>query len=124
MGLPAMKYTAMVNGYTALAITKVDIFDKLEEVKIGVSYLKKGARMEYYPSSVEQFEGVEVEYITLPGWNTSIADVRKFEDLPQNCRHYILIVEAMLGIPIKWVGVGPSRDAIIYKQNTDFLWKH
>jgi len=111
--LPAMKYTAMVNGYTALAMTKLDILDKLDEIKIGVSYMKNGTKMEHYPSTVKQFEGIQVEYITCPGWKTCIADIRKFDDLPQNCKHYILIVEAMLGLPIKWIGVGPSRDAMI-----------
>ena len=58
--LPAMKYTAMVNGYTALAMTKLDILDKLDEIKIGVSYMKNGLKMEHYPSSVKQFEGIKV----------------------------------------------------------------
>ena len=64
------------------------------------------------------------EYITLPGWKCSIADIRKFEDLPENCRHYVLIVEAMLGLPIRWVGVGPSRDAMITRENINFLWEN
>jgi len=121
--LPAMKYTAMVNGYTALAMTKLDILDKMDEVKIGVSYMKNGLRMESYPSSVKQFERIEVEYITCPGWKTCIADVRRFEDLPLNCQHYILIVESMLGLPIRWIGVGPSRDAIILRESFGFMWK-
>jgi len=121
--LPAMKYTAMVNGYTALAMTKLDILDKLDEIKIGVSYMKNGLKMEHYPSSVKQFEGIQVEYITCPGWKTCIADIRKFDDLPQNCKHYILIVEAMLGLPIRWIGVGPSRDAMILRDSFGFLWK-
>merc|ERR1711915_709274 len=70
--LPAMKYTAMVNGYTALAMTKLDILDKLDEIKIGVSYMKNGTKMEHYPSTVKQFEGIQVEYITCPGWKTCI----------------------------------------------------
>ena len=121
--LPAMKYTAMVNGYTAVAMTKLDILDKMDEVKIGVSYMKDGLRMESYPSSVKQFERIEVEYITCPGWKTCIADVRRFEDLPLNCQHYILIVESMLGLPIRWIGVGPSRDAIILRESFGFMWK-
>lgn len=121
--LPAMKYTAMVNGYTALAMTKLDILDKMDEIKIGVSYMKDGVRMESYPSSVKQFEGVEVEYITCPGWKTCIADIRRFEDLPQNCQHYILIVESMLGLPVRWIGVGPSRDAMILRESFGFMWK-
>jgi len=122
--LPAMKYTSLVNGYTALAMTKLDILDKLDEIKIGVSYMKNGVKLEHFPSSVKQFEGVEVEYITCPGWRTSIADVRQFEDLPQNCKHYVLIVEAMLGLPIRWIGVGPSREAIIVRESFGFLWKN
>ena len=66
---------------------------------------------------------LKVDYITCPGWKTCIADIRKFDDLPQNCKHYILIVEAMLGLPIRWIGVGPSRDAMILRDSFGFLWK-
>merc|ERR1711936_862758 len=97
--------------------------EDLEDVD-GLIFLKNGVKMNHYPSSVKQFEGVEVEYITLPGWKASISDIRNFEDLPQNCRHYILIVEAMLGLPIYWVGVGPSRDAMIFRNDISFLWKN
>ena len=63
--LPAMKYTSMVNGYTALAMTKLDILDKMDEIKIGVSYMKNGVKMEHYPSSVKQFEGIQVRLLNL-----------------------------------------------------------
>ena len=86
-----------MNGYTALALTKTDILDKLEEIKIGVNYIKDGAVLDHYPSSIEQFEGLEVEYITMPGWSTSIASVRKFEDLPINAQNYVLKIEELLG---------------------------
>merc|ERR1719206_469643 len=81
--LPAMKYTTMVNGYTAVAMTKIDIFDKLDEVKIGVSYLKNGVRMEHYPSSVKQFEGIEVREQNTRTKFLYQSAMRKFEDLPQ-----------------------------------------
>jgi adenylosuccinate synthase len=55
-----LRYTNQVNDYTALALTKMDILDKLDEIKIGVEYVKDGQRLDYYPSSEFQFRGVEV----------------------------------------------------------------
>ena len=98
-----------------MALTKIDILDKLDEIKIGVDYKKNGVVMDHYPSNVYQYEGVEVEYITLPGWKTSISKVRKFEDLPVNAQNYILKIEELLGVPMRWVGVGPDRDSMILR---------
>jgi len=88
-----------VNGYTALALTKTDILDKLDEIKIGVNYVKNGKVLDHYPSGIYQFEGVEVEYITMPGWKTDITAVRKFEDLPQNAQNYVTKIEELLEYP-------------------------
>lgn len=58
---------------------------------------------------------VEVAYISLPGWKTSISNIRKYEDLPDNCRAYVETIEERVGVPIEWIGVGPSRDAMIHR---------
>ena len=110
-----LRFTSQINGYTALALTKIDILDKLDEIKIGVNYVKKGQVMDHYPSNVYQYEGVEVEYITMPGWKTSISKIRKFEDLPVNAQNYVKKIEELLGVPMRWVGVGPERDAMILR---------
>jgi len=115
LDIPLLKFTHQVNGYTALCLTKTDILDKLDEIKIGVSYIKDGKKLDHYPSGIFQFDGVEVEYITMPGWKTSIASCRSFAELPQNCKNYVLKIEELLGLPFKWVGVGPSRDAMILR---------
>jgi len=117
LDIPLLRFTNQVNGYTALALTKTDILDKLEEIKIGVNYIKDGAVLDHYPSSIEQFEGLEVEYITMPGWSTSIASVRKFEDLPINAQNYVLKIEELLGVPMRWVGVGPERESMILRSD-------
>jgi len=115
LDIPLLKFTHQVNGYTALCLTKTDILDKLDEIKVGVSYIKDGKKLDHYPSGIFQFDGVEVEYITMPGWKTSIASCRSFAELPQNCKNYVLKIEELLGLPFKWVGVGPSRDAMILR---------
>jgi adenylosuccinate synthase len=58
---------------------------------------------------------VEVEYITLPGWQTSIEDVQSYDALPENCKKYIEFIEAFTKVPIKWIGVGPGRESMITK---------
>jgi adenylosuccinate synthase len=58
---------------------------------------------------------VEVEYITLPGWQSSIENVTSYDQLPENCKRYIEFIENFLGIPIEWIGVGPGRESMVVK---------
>merc|ERR1712223_1267839 len=111
--IPLLKYTSMVNGYSAIALTKLDILDDLDEIQVGINYKKYEKPMEHFPSCEQEFDGVSVEYTTLPGWKTSIAKCTKFENLPENAKLYVKTIEEHLQIPVKWIGVGPSRDAII-----------
>ena len=60
LDIPLLRFTSQVNGYTAIALTKTDILDKLDEIKIGVNYKKDGKVLDHYPSGIYQFEGVEV----------------------------------------------------------------
>ena len=92
----------MVNGYTAVAVTKLDILDDLEEIKIGVKYVHKdnGQEVDHFPSSIQTFDGVDVEYITMKGWKTSITSCQSFQDLPLQAQEYILKIEELLSIPL------------------------
>ncbi|XP_065200438.1 adenylosuccinate synthetase [Planococcus citri] len=111
--IPLLKYTSMVNGYGKLCITKLDILDGLEEIKLGVSYRLDGKPLKHFPSDASKLAQVEVDYITLPGWKTSIENVREYDDLPENARKYIEKIEEFLQVPVKWIGVGKGRDSII-----------
>ncbi|GLV43319.1 Adenylosuccinate Synthetase [Carabus blaptoides fortunei] len=108
-----LKYTNMVNGYTALCLTKLDILDTLAELKIAVSYKLNGKIISYFPSSASEVEAVEVEYVTMPGWTTSTENVREYSDLPENAKNYIEKIEELLDVPVKWIGVGKGRESII-----------
>jgi adenylosuccinate synthase len=69
-----------------------------------------------FPGSISDLAQVEVEYVTLPGWKTSTADVRVFKELPIEAQNYVKFIERDLGVPIKWIGVGKGRESIIKTQ--------
>lgn len=111
-----LNYTHSVNGYTAVCLTKLDVLSHFDTIRIGVAYIVRGRKMTYYPASLSLLAEAEVEYIDMPGWKgIDIMAVRKFEDLPDNAQKYVLKIEQLLHVPIKYIGVGPSRDAIILR---------
>lgn len=116
LDLPMVRFTNSINGYTAICLTKLDILDQLDEVKICINYMKNGEVLKFYPSSEHDWRGVTCEYITLPGWKTDISKCRNFEELPLNARTYVTKIEENLQVPIWWIGVGQARDAIIFKK--------
>jgi adenylosuccinate synthase len=67
------------------------------------------------PADVETVEQVEPVYETLPGWRSDISNVRTWNDLPKAARDYVQRCEDLVGVPVKWIGVGPGRDAIVVK---------
>lgn len=113
LDLALLRFTNMVNGYTALCVTKLDILDTLPELKLGVNYKLDGQVIDYFPSSATELERVEVEYLTVPGWETSTAGVRTFSELPVNAQNYIKRIQEVVGVPVKWIGVGKGRESII-----------
>ena len=96
----------------------MDVLTGFETVKIGKRYLYEGEELKSMPSSLRVYSQVEVEYEELPGWKEDISKCKSFEELPANCQAYVVRVQEMLNIPIRWVGVGPGRsDLIEVKRN-------
>ncbi|GIK04823.1 hypothetical protein Aspvir_008920 [Aspergillus viridinutans] len=113
------RYSQAVNHYTALNLTKLDILDDFDEIKVAVAYvLPDGTRLtDTYPANADVLEKVKVEYVTLPGWKSNTMGVKKYEDLPANARAYIEYIERELGgVPVKWIGTGPARDHMICRE--------
>jgi len=109
LDIPQLQFSSTINGYTAVNLTKIDVLTGLEEVKIGKAYKYKGKYLSSMPASLNVLGDVEVEYETLPGWTEDISQCRTFEELPLNCQRYILRVQELIGVPIRWIGVGPNR---------------
>lgn len=115
LDLVLLKYSHMINGYTALAITKLDILDELKEIKIAVAYELNGQRLEAPPSNVNDLSKINVIYETMKGWQQNLSKCRKFNDLPIEAQQYIKRIEDYTEIPVKWIGVGQNRESIITK---------
>uniref|UniRef100_A0A8C5AHL2 Adenylosuccinate synthetase n=1 Tax=Gadus morhua TaxID=8049 RepID=A0A8C5AHL2_GADMO len=113
LDLVILKYAHMINGFSAIALTKLDILDVLDEIKVGVAYKINGKRIPHFPANLEVLQKVEVEYETFPGWKSDTAAARKWNDLPPKAQNYIRFIENHIGVPIKWVGVGKSRECMI-----------
>lgn len=113
LDIPQMKYSALINGFTALNLTKIDVLTGLPEVKIGKGYKYKGAYLSSMPASLDVLSNVEVEYEVMPGWSEDLSQCKTFEDLPENCQKYILRVQELIGVPVRWIGVGPNRADVI-----------
>jgi len=110
-----VSYSNLLNGYTALNLTKLDVLTGLKDLKIAVAYKHKGEVLETMPASLDVLSKVEVVYETLPGWSEDISKVTRFSELPENCQKYVNRIEQLVGVPIKWIGNGPQRDAMIEK---------
>jgi adenylosuccinate synthase len=113
LDIPQMKYSAQINGFSSINLTKVDVLTGLPEIKVAKAYKHDGKYLPSMPASLEVLSNVEVEYEVLPGWDEDISSCTTFEELPQNCQKYILRVQELLGIPIRWIGVGPNRHDVI-----------
>lgn len=109
LDLPQLKYSATINGFTSLNLTKVDVLTGLKEIKLAVGYKCKDEYLTTMPASLSQLEQVEVEYEIMPGWEEDISKCQSFEELPVNCQKYICRIEEIVGVPIRWIGVGPGR---------------
>mmetsp|Transcript_9199 Transcript_9199/g.28478 ORF Transcript_9199/g.28478 Transcript_9199/m.28478 type:complete len:435 (-) Transcript_9199:84-1388(-) len=117
LDLVVMKYSHRINHYTKINITKLDVLSCLDEIKVAVAYKHNGKELPSFPSSLELLGEVEVVYQTFPGWKSDITGVRNYLDLPEAARNYVQFVEDFLKVPVRWVGVGPDREATIVKQS-------
>jgi adenylosuccinate synthase len=117
LDIPQMQYSAKINGYTALNLTKLDVLTGLDKILLGTKYvdIDSGKELNGMPASLRQLYNVKVQYEELPGWAEDISKCTSFEDLPANAQKYVLRVEELIGVPIRWIGVGPGRLDIIYR---------
>ncbi|GMF03843.1 unnamed protein product [Ambrosiozyma monospora] len=115
LDLVVLKYSALINGYTSLNITKLDVLDTFKQIKVGIAYKYKGKTLESFPEDLFLLGKVDVEYETLPGWDQDITKIQKYDDLPENAKKYLAYIEKFVGVPVQWVGTGPARSSMLEK---------
>ncbi|KAH7889207.1 Adenylosuccinate synthetase [Phlebopus sp. FC_14] len=121
LDLVVMKHSCLINGYDSLNLTKLDVLEDLEEIKVAVKYMVDGKDLPYFPADLDVLGKVEVIYETLPGWKTPITLTKSFEALPENCKKYVAFIENYLDTPIEWIGVGPGRESMLKKKGKVLL---
>ena len=109
----AARYSVRFNGLAALALTRLDVLDGLESIKICTGYELDGQVVHTLPSRESVLERVKPIYEELPGWMTPTTEVRNFDDLPKAAQAYIRRVEALLECPVDLISVGPSREQAV-----------
>ncbi|MCD7922428.1 MAG: adenylosuccinate synthase [Clostridiales bacterium] len=110
----ASKYGCRLQGATDVAFTVLDVLGYLDEIPVCVGYEIDGEVTTEFPVT-SKLEKAKPVYRILPGWKEDIRGIRNYEDLPENCRHYVEFVEEQIGFPITMVSNGPGRNDIIYR---------
>jgi len=113
LDLVVLKYSTLINGYTSLNLTNLDVLDGFEEIKVATGYKIDGQEIAGFPADLERLAQVEVQYVTFPGWKTDISKISTWEELPENCKAYVKYIEDFLGVKIQYIGVGPARESSI-----------
>lgn len=110
----ATRYGCIVQGTTQVAFTVLDVLGYLDEIPVCVGYEVDGEVSNVFPTT-DKLNRAKPVFEVLPGWKSDIRGIKKYEDLPENCRNYIEFVEKQIGVPITIVSNGPSREDIIYR---------
>ncbi len=108
----ATRYGCMVQGATDCAMTNIDVLGYLDEIKVCVAYDIDGVQTRDFPVT-PLLEKAKPVYVTLPGWKQDVRGIRRYEDLPENCRRYIEFIEKEIECPLTMLSNGPKRDEII-----------
>ena len=119
----ATRYAAEINGFTSVALTKLDVLDALDEIKVCVGYTLNGKRCESLPSVSQDLRRVEPIYETLPGWNSSTVGMTDLADLPRAAREYVNFLSNQIGVQIGLISTGPERtQTIIVRESALASW--
>jgi len=116
--VPLLRYTAEVNGFDSLIITKLDVLDQLKEIPVCVAYEVAGERIAYMPASTRRMEAIKPVFETLPGWGRSTQGVSCINQLPKEAQNYLRFLEERTGVEIGSVSNGPERNETMIVQGS------
>ena len=114
---PAVRYATMVNALDSIVVTKIDVLDTFSQVPFCVDYKYKGTALQHFPADAATLASVEPVYKILGGWQTSLAGVKEWSNLPPAAQDYLKFLSDYLGVAISMVSTGPGRDETIHLEN-------
>jgi adenylosuccinate synthase len=112
-----LRHAVRLNSLSELAITKLDVLDKLDEVKVCVAYEVQGTRVEHLPYHQSDLHAARPVYETLPGWRTDLTHATEKHHLPAEAEAYLAFLEEQVGVPIRLVGTGPGRTQFVHRKD-------
>ncbi len=115
LDLFALKYSVMINGISSIALTKLDVLDTFEEIKVCTGYKIDGKLVNSFPVDMQKFNNIELVYETLEGWNTDTTGIKEYSKLPKQVIDYIKFIENYTAASIDLVSVSPDRNDTIVK---------
>ncbi len=118
--VPLLRYTAMVNGFDSMVITKLDVLDSLEEIPVCTGYRLNGVILTEMPATSREIEAIEPVFDRLPGWLAPTAGVSSYDALPQRARAYLEYLEDMTGVEVGCISTGPERNQTIVRVGSKF----
>lgn len=120
LDIPLLSYSHLVNHYSSINITKLDVLDDLDEVQLCVQYQEKstGKKLELgqFPSTMIDLGKVEPVFERFKGWKQDLSAIKDYGELPSEAKTYLEAIETLLGVNVSWIGVGASREQMIVKE--------
>jgi adenylosuccinate synthase len=113
-----MRYAVRVNGLDALALTKLDVLDGMDELQICTAYRCNGTTLTEFPADIAQLAAAQPVYETVPGWTARSKSARRFADLPQGAQRYVRRLEELTGVSAAIVSTGSSREDTIIREDS------
>ncbi|KAI1180237.1 Adenylosuccinate synthetase [Nemania sp. FL0916] len=113
--LVVVKFSNSINYYDTLNLTKLDVLDTFETIKIAIAYKVDGEELDSYPADLDILSRAEVVYHEMPGWQKPTTNARSYYELPKAARDYVEYIEKFVGVKIKYIGTGPDREAMIQR---------
>ena len=107
------RYSSQINGYSSIALTRLDVLDQLDSIRICTDYQIHGKRIDAFPSSAEMLEACQPVYEEIPGWTGTTCGATCLEDLPKGARSYVNRIAELVGQPVDLISTGPERDQTI-----------
>ncbi|HUP04026.1 MAG TPA: adenylosuccinate synthase [Bryobacteraceae bacterium] len=116
--VPLLRYTAEINGFDSMVVTKLDVLDGFDEIPVCVAYRRNGKEITEMPSTVAEIETVEPVYERVPGWLTSTYGIDSYDELPAKAKDYLAYLEQRMGVEVGCISTGPERNQTIVRKGS------
>jgi adenylosuccinate synthase len=118
--VPLLRYTAAINGFDSIVVTKLDVLDEFETIPVCVGYRLAGREISEMPPTVREIEQVQPVYECVPGWATSTFGISSYDELPARARDYLAFLESRTGVEVGCISTGPERNQTIVRAGSRF----